>query len=128
MKFLVRCEKCGRLLGIFERAVGEIICPKCKHIKKVDLNIEGEVTMTQKIKMPDTARENILDEIDDTRSEAQLKAYRMETLIKICYASSSDHTPDIEWPMVFSLLESEIKGVIEELNKIDRLCYKRQLT
>jgi len=126
MKFLVRCEKCGKLLGIFEKAVGGINCPECNHTQKVDLNIEGEVTMIKKKEMPDTVRGNILDEIDDARSEAHYKAYRMETLIKICYASSSalEGKPDVEWSMVFSLLESEIKGVIGELNKIDGLCYR----
>ena len=39
MKILVRCEKCGELLGIFEKAVGEINCLKCNHTQKVNLDI-----------------------------------------------------------------------------------------
>jgi phage FluMu protein Com len=39
MKFVIRCEKCEKLLGIFEFGVGEITCPECGHVQKVNLNI-----------------------------------------------------------------------------------------
>lgn len=36
----VRCEKCRRLLGVFEKAKGEVKCPRCKHTQKIDLKDE----------------------------------------------------------------------------------------
>jgi phage FluMu protein Com len=38
----IRCEKCGRLLGNFENAKGEIKCPRCKHIQKIDLRMSDK--------------------------------------------------------------------------------------
>jgi len=39
LKRPVRCDLCNRLLGAFEVARGEIKCPKCKHVQRID--IEG---------------------------------------------------------------------------------------
>ncbi|MBI3584005.1 MAG: Com family DNA-binding transcriptional regulator [Nitrospinae bacterium] len=33
----VRCGKCNRLLGFFEVAKGEIKCPRCKNIQRVEI-------------------------------------------------------------------------------------------
>lgn len=33
----VRCDKCGKLLGQFEHAAGEIKCPRCKHVQKMQV-------------------------------------------------------------------------------------------
>jgi phage FluMu protein Com len=33
----IKCERCGRLLGIFKAAKGSVKCPRCKHIQKIDL-------------------------------------------------------------------------------------------
>jgi phage FluMu protein Com len=38
----IRCEKCGRLLGNFENAKGEVKCPRCKHVQKIDLKTNDE--------------------------------------------------------------------------------------
>jgi len=38
----VRCEKCNRLLGTFESAKGEVKCPRCKYIQKIDLKNNDE--------------------------------------------------------------------------------------
>lgn len=39
MKIMVRCVKCGRLLGIFKETVGVVKCPDCGHVQKVVLDI-----------------------------------------------------------------------------------------
>jgi Zn finger protein HypA/HybF involved in hydrogenase expression len=38
----VRCEICNRLLGVFEKAKGQIKCPRCKHVQKIDLKMSNE--------------------------------------------------------------------------------------
>ncbi len=36
----VRCERCHKLLGVFDKAKGEVKCPRCKHIQRIDLKDE----------------------------------------------------------------------------------------
>jgi phage FluMu protein Com len=38
----IRCERCDRLLGVFKTAKGEVKCPRCKHVQKIDLKANDE--------------------------------------------------------------------------------------
>lgn len=38
----VRCGQCDRLLGVFEIAKGEIKCPRCKNIQKVNVEYSSK--------------------------------------------------------------------------------------
>lgn len=37
-----RCDKCGRLLGIFEVAEGQVKCPRCKNIQLIIISAMQE--------------------------------------------------------------------------------------
>lgn len=37
VKLKVRCENCDKLLGYFEKGEGEIKCPRCSHIQKINV-------------------------------------------------------------------------------------------
>jgi phage FluMu protein Com len=36
-EYKVRCDQCNRLLGAFEMAKGEIKCPRCKHVQRIEI-------------------------------------------------------------------------------------------
>ncbi len=36
-KMQVRCGQCGKLLGVFEVAKGEIKCPRCHNAQEIDI-------------------------------------------------------------------------------------------
>ena len=36
-EYQARCGSCGRLLGTFQVARGEIKCPRCKHVQRIHI-------------------------------------------------------------------------------------------
>ena len=69
---------------------------------------------------------SLMEKLSDFRNEAQLRAYRMETLLDLCSSSSyfNDASSPFDYIGIISRLESEVKELEGFLNDIGSMGYK----